>query len=384
MHRPFPSGHRTRPALLLAGWVLFALAGCAPLPIAGPRASQVTVTRVAAIDPGTPFASQPGQEEIALVRAGLRLVGRKGEHERPLDARPAALLAWNPDGTRLAAAFPAGRKTEIRLFAADGSPIAAASIPARASGIGWRSPTGMVILGTTTRTYSFGAPFAARLYFWDGTAPPRSAPLFDRTLKPSTMNTLGGRPAAVLPLAVSPAGDEIAYLSLHDPPAFPPFLALMVRNLESGGERELAMLPLTASPPLFVGDGEQIAWGDGHAETFVRDSWGDGAARRLPVPGRRLSVSPGGEYLLADGHLFRHGEEILRFPPDSRGAFTGDGRLLVARGDTLFSVSGLVEPPPRRLDPDSARRLRLLRKLRSQGLISQKDYRTSRERILTR
>jgi hypothetical protein len=356
------------------------LAGCARLPIQGTRAADLIATSVAKAAPGLPWAINPADGSIALARDGLHLVTSGNESWTVLPGRPPTALGWSSDGSRLGAAFPREGGTNLSILTRKGNVLAEAFIPGRVTSMGWVSPTELVALGVQIREFSFGGDVIATLYRWDGTAPPQGTVLHDMTVKPLTIRQWGERIITSITMNLSPDGDEIVYTRLHDPPAFTPYLRIVLRHLESGAEQELASVDLTSAGARYVGTGDRIVYGDGFAITRVLDSRQEGVFRTFPVPGKELAASPAGTFLLLDGHLYQGGEEIATFPPTARGCFASGGALYVSHDERLYLVMGLTELVPPPLPPADAERLRILRKWRSDGLISDREYRDSIER----
>lgn len=382
MRTMFIPGRSLRLAGGLLGLLLLALTGCAHLPTSAPLPPGITVTAVTRIDRGAPFVWAPGGERIALGRGGLRLLDLAGGTELKIWDESPVDLAWSPDGSRLAAAFPREGKTTLRLFdPANGAVMAEAVVAGRVSGLGWGGAGELLAAAVDITTYSFGGNFRQLLYRWSGTDSPVAATLAETTVKPLTLRQWGEALYRVFHLTVSPAGDELIYTRLHDPPALLPYLQVVLRHQATGAEREVATVGLESGGALFIGD--VVVYGDGRGGIRRVDPWQVRELASFPAPGVNLAISPGGSHLLADGRLYRDGNELAVFPAESSGLFAPRGdRLLVRNGSTLFLLAGL--PADEAAPPGMAvrERLLLLRKWRSQGLISADEYRAAKERIL--
>ncbi|HEY6838161.1 MAG TPA: hypothetical protein VI389_05395 [Geobacteraceae bacterium] len=361
------------PASLLVA--LFLAAGCARLPVAAPLPPWFTVTSIAAVEPTAPFACNPEEEGIAYGREGLRLEAADGGEEHVLADDEPFLLSWSPDGGRLAAAFTGEGGTVLRLFAANGMSLGETLVPGNVGALGWNASE-LMAAAVTLETFSFGGTLRQLLYRWDGIAAPKAITLSSTTLMRSTVKQWGGALPGFFHLAVSPWGDAIVYTRFHDPPAFSPYLKVILRHLESGEEQELASVSLDAGGALFTPFGEAVLYGDGRGASSLIDPWAGGERPAHSLPGRALAFSPGATSLFIDGHLYREDKELAVFTAASAGCFTRHGRELVVRSDGhLFRVAGL--PPDETLAPEPQTRQRLLelRKWRSEGLITAEEYR---------
>ena len=365
---------------LVASGMAFA-AGCTSLPVSGPQAANLSATAVTRVAPAAPWCVNPTDSRIAMGDNGLQLVEpATGIKTRLAPPSPSA-LAWSPDGKRLAAALPGGDSTTLAIFSRQGESIAKAPVPGRVTRIEWVSPADLVALGVGTRRFSFGDAITATLYRWDGTAAPQATTLFETTVKPLTIRQWGERVITSISMTISPERDEMLYTRLHDPPAFSPYLRIILRNLDSGAERDVATVPLSSGGGRFVGTGERIVYGDGSSSKLM-EPWSDKVVQTFPVPGKQLSASPAGKYLLLDGHLYQGETEIASFPPTTEGKFAPGGELYLHHGMDIYRIGGLTESIPAPLPPTVAERLRTLRAWRSEGLITDREYRENRERIM--
>lgn len=361
--------------LLLLLWLL---AGCAG-PLTGQLPPGSALDAIAAAEPGTPFAVAPDGERLALVRDGLRLRD-PASGETLLAPEPPAALAWSPDGERLAAAFPGGEGSRLRIYA--GARLEReAEVAGRVGRLLWHPDGDLLTVATTLEVFSFGAGHRTVLLRWGGEGDPGSVPLHDVTLKPRTVLLWGEALYRMAHPALSPDGDELLYARLHDPPEFDPYLKLVLRNLGTGNEREVARVPLSSGGARFV-PGEAVLYGDGAGRTARLDPWTGAESAAWDLPGRALALSPGGRYLLLDGRLHRDGAEIAVLAA-GEGQFAA-GALYFRDGRRLYRLSGLSEelpaPPPAAVRDE----LRRLRRWRSGGLIDHDDYLQQKERLFER
>ncbi len=358
-----------------------AAAGCARLPVTGVLPDTARVTDLASVEAGSPFALDARGETVAFANGGLMVKDVTSGEERKVSADLPTVLAWSPDGKELAAAFSQGDETVLRRYDRQGNALAQARVSGRVNGLAWRPSSEILAFAVKQRVYSFGANLAEVLYRWDGKGEPSTTALQETTLLPAIAKRWQGAIQHVLTFAVSPLDDEIVYARFYAPPAFDPYLKIILRHLESGREREVATASLLAAGAIFSRDGEEVVCGDGERETRLLDPWGDRTVATFPSPGRTLALSPAGRYLLLDGRLYREGREIAAFPAQSVGAFaSGGGRLALRYGDRLYLVTTLPEEPAAPRDPAAAARLRQLHKWLSEGLVSPKDYRKAVEK----
>lgn len=356
--------------------ILFFLAsGCAHLPLAGVLPDNARITEITVVDGDSPFALAAGGKMIAFVNGGLRLTELTSGNERPISADVPTALAWSADGKQLAAAFSLEQETVLRLYDSQGNFQSQARLGGRVCGLAWRSSSTVLALAVKQQVYTFGANLAGILYHWDGKGEPTLTSLYETTLMPALLRRWERVLQRTLTFAISPLDDEILYARLYAPPAFTPYLKLILRNLENGTEREVATASLLSAGGVFTRDGEQIIYGDGESESRLIDPWGDRTVSTFPSPGRATALSPSGRYLLLDGHLYRDGREIASFPANSVGAFSPDGgRLALRYRERLYLVTGLSEEPAAPRDPARDARLRQLHKWLSEGLITSREY----------
>lgn len=372
-----------RASLLLIGLAVL-LSGCARLPIAGPDATRLNATAVARLDDAALFAAAPGGKQVAFSSGGVWVAPLPGGDSRPISTEPPLALAWSPDGERLAVAFAGGSGSRIAVFGPDGAMAAETAIAGRAIALSWSAADTLLVVALELEQYKFGASYREVLLTWHLTAPPERAVLHDVTLKPSTVRRLeSGLLTRVLSPLFSPLGDELLYGRIMDPPAFDAHLKIMLRNIASGAEREVASTAFTDGTVRFAADGEDLFVAMDTDKIRRIAAWSGTEKQLLPFSGRALAVSPDGRHLLADGRLLQNGRETARFPALTTGLFVDDGRLLAAYDGTLFLVSGLGEPVAApAMPPGKLERLRTLRAWRASGLISADEYVAAREKVM--
>ena len=359
---------------------LSALAGCST-PLRGVRMPEgFRIERIAGSDAGTPFDVSRGGAFASVSDGSIVITDRRGD-SFGIDRSPATALCFSPAGERLAAALPSGNATALRLFDAKGKVLGETKIPGRVTSLAWRSGEELLAGAVSIRKFTFGSELKSRLYQWNGADAPVATTLTDVTLRPQVAKMPEETLYNQLIIAVSPYGDEIAYSSLKDPPLFVPYLKVSVRHLETGAEIEVAKTSLGAGKVLYTPDGESLVVGDLNGARRV--SIPDGKEiETWHFPGRSPAISPSGEYLFLDGRLYRDGKAVADFPAGERGIFLPDGSgLALSHQGKLYLVSGMKEGPAP-VPPSDPDRLLKLRRLRSQGLITESEYRREKDKGL--
>jgi hypothetical protein len=360
------------------------LSGCAQLPIAGPDAARLISTVVTRLDAEPLFAAAPGGRQVAFSSEGVRVMPLPSGEPRSLSAERPLALAWSPDGGRLAVAFGRGGESRIAVFDASGVSVAETAAAGRVGALFWTEPDLLLAVTMELEPFKFGTTCREVLLRWQLAGAPERTVLHETTLKPYTVRKLaaGMLMRAVSP-AVSPLGDELVYGRIQDPPAFDAYVKVMVRNLSSGVEREIAKTGFSDGTARFSADGEELFIANGSGQIRRIAAWSDAEQPVAPFSGRVLAVSPDGRHLLADGRLLDDGREAALFPPWTTGAFLDDGRLLIVDNGTLFLVSGFGAPVAgAAVPPEKRERLRTIRAWRASGLITADDYVSAREKVM--
>ena len=361
-------------ALLLL-LVLSTLTGCAATTLQSSTLPDgFAVRSLSKVDADTPFAVNRSGSIAAVTEGSLLIIDPTGGPGRSIAPAPPTTLSFSPAGDRLAAAFATPSQSVLHLFDLQGKLLAEAVIPARITALVWRSEKELLITALEVKKFRFGTELISSLYRWNLVSAPAATLLSDITIRPKVAADM---PEATLyrtvNLALSPYGDEIAYLVLKDPPMFPPYLRVAVRHLETGAEREIAEIGIGSGGPAYAPDGESILVGDARSLTRRFSLTDRKESDGWPTPGDSLALSPSGSYLLLDGRLYQKGQEVTSFS-QSTGSFLPDGSgMAISHQGTLFLVSGLNDAPPAGLPGDLTRLLEL-RRLRMLGLITDKEY----------
>lgn len=363
-----------------AGILILATVGCARLPISGKLTGAATPSRLTTIDPGAPVALDPSNRLFALGRDGLRHLDRSTGKETILSNANPTALAWNPAGTRLAAAVPQGSVSRLVLYEAEGKEAARTEVAGSVCAISWLSADELLFAAIETKPYTFGTDRREVLYRWDGSGTPVATLLGTTTVKPLTRSRWPWIVRSGLQLAVSPIGDEVLFTRFFDPPAFQPYFRIILRHPVTGAEREIASISLDGGKAIFA-DADSVLYGDGVEVTRLVDPWESREIASYPLPGRTLTVS--GHRMAIDGRLYESNEEIAAFPASSAIGFTQEGTgLLILRDDTVYLLDGLPgQPKTPQLPAEARQKLLQLRQWRSEGLITPGEYREMMVRI---
>lgn len=152
--------------------------------------------------------------------------------------------AWRRDGERLAAGFVDGQGQGLLVVSdRSGKRLAAHPMPGRILAVAWSARDDLLIAGYRLQEFSFGANLFQWLVRIDGEQRVQIE-LGDTTLKPATAKRLKASLPELLSVVFSPAGDELAFLRLYDPPQFPAYLRLLYRNWQVPTDRKLLDLPV--------------------------------------------------------------------------------------------------------------------------------------------
>lgn len=350
--------------------LLCSLTGCGTLMQGrAPLPEGFTVKEVAKADAGAPFAVSRNGSLAAISKNSISVIAPDGLIRKIADGT-ASLLSFSPSGEKLAAAM----QDMLRLFDRKGNMVGETTIPGKVTGIAWVSDAELFLKVVQIKKFSFGSLLTGYLYQWDGTTPPVATKLSDVTVRPA----LAKLPEADLlrnyQMAISPYGDEIAYTAIKDPPLFPTYQKVTIRHLESGIERDVAVNAIGSGAPLYFPDGESLLLPNDYRltrrmsipEPKETDAW--------PSPGNYPALSRSGSFVYLDGSLYQDGKTIIRFPTEARASFLPDGSgLVLSYQGKLHLVSGLHDKAveSRQADKES---LLTLRKLRSLGQITDKEY----------
>lgn len=358
------------------------LAGCASIPDHTPLTHGLHLDLVGRVDQNSPLAWRHDAESIAYVRGKLVIAHLATGERTMIDAAPSA-IAWSPDGAMLATAAAQGESTVLHIYDMRGTVMDETVVPGHVAKISWRPGSDLMAATLSLERFSFGSNLRVQLQRWNRGAPPSATVLSDVTIMPARAHRQLQNYLDSFSFDLSPFTDEIAFTRFVEPPNFPSYMKVVVRHLGSGAEKETPGVKNDAAGVVFSADGEHLVYGDGAGTIKELAHWTGAVRDILPTPGRTLALSPSDRYLFADGRLYLDGIEIAAFPPECDAAFAPDGsKLLLRCGESLSLLSGLSQSPPPVVAPAAREALLNLRKWRSEGLVSDQEYQTSKQRIL--
>lgn len=375
----------SRTRLFSATLLLFPLllAACQTLPLNGKLPDNLAATKIASVDQDSPFAVAPDGIVVALVDGGLQLFHIPTRQQVPLSASTPRKLAWSPFGNSLAALFREGEKSRVITYDQYGTAIAEAVIAAPLTDIGWLSENELALGGQLIKSYKFGSNFQNVLYRWK---PGRDTPVVNNlrnsTLQPATVNKWHALLARGPLMDFSSQTPLVSYLQPVEPPLFTPYYKVIVRDLASGRELEVATVSLSSAGARLSADGEKILFGDGKGSTVLRNPWSEEVLGNVSSPGLSPALSADAGSWFADGALFRNGALLTQLAPAAAAQFTPDGsRLVLQTGGDLYLLTGLKAADGALFVPALNEKIQKLRSLRAEGLISPKDYQQALARI---
>lgn len=368
-------------AILLFFTVL--LSACQTLPLNGKLPDNLTAEKITAVDENTPFAVAPDGDVVALVRSGLKLFHIPSKEHVSLSERIPRKLSWSPFGNTLAALFIEGQKSRIITYDQYGSAVAETVIDAHITDLGWLSENELALGGNIIKEYKFGSNYRSMLYLWKpGRDRPVASELRDSTLQPKTVDMWQTLLARGPQMDFSSQTPLICYLHPVDPPVYSPHYKLILKDLASGKELEIAAVSLNSEGARLSADGEKILFGDGNSVTLLQNPWSEELLSKTGSPGFNPVLSPDAGSWVADGALFRNGALLTKLAPGVVAQFTPDGsRLVLKTGDELYLLSGFKPAEDSMFIPALNEKLQKLRSMRMEGLISPQEYKDSLQRI---
>jgi hypothetical protein len=372
---------RLIPAVLML--LAMQLAACRTLPFNDKLPENLAIEKIAGSDENSPFAFAPDGSSVALARSGLKLFHMPRKAYVQLSSNTPRKLAWSPFDNAIAALFREEQKSRVIVYDHNGTPLAETVIDAPLTDLGWIGKNELALGGTVIKEYKFGSNYRSILFRWQpGMNAPVASELRDSTLQPNTVkkwrNFLKRGPL----MDFSGQTPLISYLHPVEPPLFPPYYKLIIKDLASGREIEVAPVGLSTDGARLSADGELILFGDGYGATVLRNPWSEELLAGGDSPGSNLALAAGGSWF-ADGALYRKGALPTPLAPGAAAAFSADGsRLLLQTGSELFLLIGLKPVAEAMINPALNTKIQQLRTLRAGGLISPPEYRESLERIL--
>lgn len=311
--------------------------------------NELPLTVVARLDRHAAFSASPDGRLVAYGDSALLLDDGSGRPISLSKASPVA-LGWRRDGERFAAGFTADNgQDRLAVFDRSGRLLDEHLLPGRVLAVTWSSRNDLLVAGYRLREFSFGANLTQWLWRIDGRAV-EEIRLGDATIEPATVGLVRETLPQLLSPSFSPAGDELVFARLHDPPQFPPYLQLHYRNWQVPTARRLPDLPV--QPVVF-------AWGEG-GQAILCQSGNE--------PPRQFELWPAAIGQAQEGKPSRHWRSGLwnGYPLQ----VFADGSYLIAMHGRLYAGSGL--PVSASVEHDD--RLWSMRKWRFEGLITPDEF----------
>jgi len=362
--------------LLIAFLSLTFLAGCQTLPLNGKLPDGLVAEKLTSVDKESPFALSPDSTVVAIVSSGLKMFHLPSREYLNLGESTPYKLAWSPLGNSLAALSAKKGESSIVVYDQQGFPVAETTVAARLTDLDWLSEDELLAGGVRIKSYKFGSNYQSLYFRWQpGRDLPTENSLRDTTLQPSTTakwKTLFDRGPM---LALSAQSGTLLYLHPFDPPMFTPYYKLIMKDLASGKELEIASLDFESAGGRFSADGERILYGDGKGTTLLYNPWSEELLHRTATAGRNPALSPEGENWACDGALFRSGAAVMPLAEGAVVQFSTDGsRAVIRSGSELYLLSGMKAAAGIMFVPAVAEKIAELRSLRLQGLVTPQEY----------
>jgi len=372
--------------LLPAALLLLAmqLAACQTLPLNEKLPDNLAAEKITSVDANAPFAVAPDGSVVAMSSSGLRLFHIPTKEHVQLSAKTPRKLAWSPFGTSLAALFSEEQQSRIITYDQQGFPLAETVIEAQLTDLGWLSEQELALGGTIIKQYRFGSNYRSMLYRWQpGKNAPVASELRNSTLQPATISKWQAYLQRGTLMDFSSQTPLISYLHPVEPPLFTPYYKVVIKDLASGKEMEVASVSLYSQGARLSADGEKILFGDGSGSTSLRNPWSEEELCKATSPGFQPAISPDTCSWFADGALFRTGSLVAPLAAGAAAQFTADGsRLVVQAGSELYLLTGLKAVEGSMFIPALDAKIQKLRSLKLEGLISPQEYKEALEKLV--
>lgn len=375
--------HRSTILLITALISMVLLTACQTLPINGTLPDGLVAEKIASVDKGSVLALSPDGNVVAIVSDGLKLLHVPSKEHVSLGERIPLKLAWSPLGYYLAALYAKDGASSIAIYDQYGIAIAEEAFAVRLTDLGWLSEDELIAGGVRIKSYKFGHNYQSLFFRWKpGRDKPVESILRDTTLQPATVAKAHSLLERGPMLELSPQSAALLYLHPVDPPVFSSYYKLIMKDLASGRELEIASAGLNSAGGKFSADGERILYADGNGTTLLYNPWSEEIIRKASTFGRNPALSPEGENWIADGSLFRKDGTVIPLAGETLAQFSTDGsRIIIRGGGDLYLLSGLKPAAGTMFVPAVAEKVTKLRSLRTQGLVTPAEYKESLQRI---
>ncbi|NVN99543.1 MAG: hypothetical protein HXX17_09480 [Geobacteraceae bacterium] len=374
--------HRSKIFLIIALCSFVFLSACSTLPLNGKLQGGLTVAKVASVDKGTPFSLSPDGSVVAMVSRGLKLFHGASKEEIALAEQVPTRLCWSPHGYFLAALFLKNDESRIVVYSQYGIPIDESSVSARLTDIDWLTDDELIAGGVRAKNFKFGINYQSLYYRWSpGRGLPTETVLKDSTLRVKTYSGWKEAFERGPMLQISRQSPVLLYLHPADPPMYSPYYKLIMRDLESSKELEIASVSLLSGGGKFSADGEKILYGDG-VTTMIYNPWSETTARKVQTPGVMPAFSPDGESWISDGAFFKGDGSVMPLAEGAEAEFSRNGETFIYRaGGNLYQISGIMPLDGVMFVPEVADKVAKLRSMRIQGLLTSREYAESLKKI---
>ncbi len=368
---------------LLVCLLSFLLTGCVaaivPLPVLD--AERFSIRQLLPVDKIGLMAISADGRMLAWSDSDLELFDIESSQRHSLLNARAETLRWSFDGALLAATTYMDGESHLYVYDRSGVAVFDTHFAGRVGRLQW-SHTGQLTAGVlSARKFSFGTHIKGQLLSWDGRWRMTKIPLFETTIKPTTAAQLADRLYETFDFDLSPLEDEVLYTRLYAPPAFAATRYLVLHNLQTGEEKQIASLPMLVGKGRLAADGESAYVTDGKGQITLQDLWSTRILQQWT--GTRFDYDPRSEWLIADGGLYQGQQLQVQLPPKSFFRLSSGGHfLLVSWNRQLYLLSDYSAGERTKIGGVRMKKLQKLRRLRSRGLIEQAEYLQARERLL--
>lgn len=359
------------------------LTACQTLPLNGPLPDGLAAEKIASVDNRSVFALSPDGNIAAIASDGLKLLHVQLKEYVSLGERTPLKLAWSPRGYYLAALYGKDSGSSVAIYDQYGIAIAEEAFEVRLTDLDWLSEDELAAGGVRIKSYKFGHNYQSLFFRWQpGRDRPVESVLKDTTLQPATFAN-----AKILldrgpMLELSPQSGTLLYLHPVDPPVFTPYYKLIMKDIASGKELEIAPVGFNSSGGKFSADGERILYSDGSGTTLLYNPWTEEIIRRASTFGMNPALSPEGENWISDGSLFRKDSAAVPLADGANAQFSTDGSKVIIRGGSgLYKLSGLKAAEGTIFVPAVAEKVAKLRSMRMQGLVTPKEYKENLQKL---
>lgn len=375
---------RSIAALFASILSMLLLAACSTLPYSGKLPDGLTIAKVTSVDKGSPFATSPDGSVVAKVSSGLKLYHTSFKEELLLGEGTPVKLAWSPHGYFLAAIYSIEDESRIVVYDQYGTPMADERVNARLMSVSWLSDDELIAGGTRVKSYKFGINYQSLFFRWKpGRDLPVESVLRDATLRQQTYFDWKATFERGPMLDLSGQSPVVLYLHPVDPPMFTPYYKLIMRDLESGKELEVASVTFSSGGGRFSADGEKVLYGDGSGNTVLSNPWTGEVLRKRKTPGFNPALSPEGESWVSDGVYFRRDGSVVPLAEGAEAEFSRAGDMIIYRdGGNLYRLSGIKQPDGIMFVPAVAEKVTKLRSKRIQGLMTPKEYGENMQKVV--